>query len=741
MGKKIRIPFITDSPIYNPSEIEEVLKISVNDSMVIGNNKGLYYFNIPCSFDIETTSFYIDENDNPIDYKTKMERKQIDPNYNPEKRAIMYVWQFGINGRVIVGRTWIEFFTMLEKISNVLKLDEKRRLMVYVHNLAYEFQYLSKWIKWYKVFSIEERKPIYAITNNFIEFRCSYLLSGYNLANLGKQLLKYKVEKMTGDLDYSLIRHNKTPLTEKEIKYCVNDVRVVMSYIQEKIEDEGGITKLPLTKTGYVRKYCRNNCLYFPKTHTRNYKYRKLISQLTINGVGEFNLLQRAFQGGFTHANAYYSGVLCENVSSYDFTSSYPYVMVAEQFPMSRGVRVTLQNKEEFEKYIKSDKYLSVFDIKFENIVAKKTHENPISSSKCYKHSNIVENNGRVVCADMLCTTITNIDFSIIKSYYSWDNISIANLYVYTKKYLPTELVNCILDLYEKKTVLKGVEGKEVEYLKSKEMINSVYGMSVTNPLRDEYIFEEEWLTRKNDIVDITKMLLSHNKSQNRFLYYIWGIFVTAYARRNLFTGINEFQEDYIYSDTDSIKVFNHEAHKEYFEIYNKIVERKLKRACEYHKIDFNKVQPKTIEGKVKRLGVWDYEGTYDYFKTLGAKRYMYSKEQALKIDGKYYPISLTVSGVNKHKAVPYLLEELSKGDIMTAFNNFNEGLHVPPEKTGKNLHTYIDYEQKGKLIDYQGNVAEYYEKGSIHLEPSSYDLSLAKMYADYLKDIKNEMI
>lgn len=739
MARK-RIPFKEDSKIFSPSEIEKVLKISVNSSMTVGNNKGIYYYNIPCAFDIETTSFYVDENGEVIDYAEKMKRKQLIPDYNPEKRAIMYVWQFGINGNVIIGRTWEEFFTMLDKIAELLRLDENKRLMVFVHNLAYEFQFMCKWVNWYKIFSIDLRKPIYAITENFIEFRCSYLLSGYSLANLGNQLLKYKVKKLVGDLDYSLMRNSETELTEQEIAYCVNDVRVVMAYIQEKIENEHGLTSLPITKTGYVRQFCKKNCLYLPNSHKRNMNYFRRIHELTISNMNEFNLLQRAFAGGFTHANAYYTGEILENVASYDFTSSYPYVMVSEMFPMSRGVKVDIKSKEEFELYMND--YLCVFDVCFENIMCKETNDNPISVSKCFKKVNVVENNGRVVCADMICTSITNIDYNIISMFYSWDSITISNFYVYTKNYLPTELVKCILDLYEKKTVLKNVEGKEIEYLKSKEMINSVYGMSVTNPLRDEYVFNgDEWGTIESNPVELFDMLEQHNESKNRFLYYIWGIFVTAYARRNLFTGIHAVQDDYVYSDTDSIKLLNHEKHKAYFDSYNKIVEIKLKKACEYHKIDFEKVQPKTKEGKVKRLGVWDFEGVYTHFKTLGAKRYMVEEEHALRIDGEYYPISITVSGVNKFKAVPYLLNDLAGGDVMTAFEKFNDGLHVPPEKSGKNLHTYIDEPKQGYLTDYKGHTAFYMELSSVHLEPTSYDLSLAKLYTDYLKGIKTERI
>lgn len=160
-----------------------------------------------------------------------------------------------------MGRTWGEFVTMMQTVSEVLGLNDKLRLIVYVHNLSYEFQFLRKWFEWKRVFSIDLRKPIYAITTGNIEFRCSYLLSGYSLAKLGEQLMKYKCEKAVGDLDYHLIRHHETPLTDTEIHYCINDIKVVMCYIQERIEESKGITHIPITKTGFVRKYCRAHCL------------------------------------------------------------------------------------------------------------------------------------------------------------------------------------------------------------------------------------------------------------------------------------------------------------------------------------------------------------------------------------------------------------------------------------------------------------------------------------------------
>ena len=42
---------------------------------------------------------------------------------------------------------------------------------------------------------------------------------------------------MCGDLDYSLLRNSKTPLSEKELGYCFNDVLIVTSFINEQINE------------------------------------------------------------------------------------------------------------------------------------------------------------------------------------------------------------------------------------------------------------------------------------------------------------------------------------------------------------------------------------------------------------------------------------------------------------------------------------------------------------------------
>lgn len=625
----------------------------------------------------------------------------------------MYAWVISINGHVILGREWWEVQEVYDKLVEIFAPTDNERILIYVQNLAYEFQFICHRFKWKRVFALRERKPISCVTEENVEFRCSYMLSGFSLAKIGENLQRYKIQKMVGDLDYSLIRHYKTPLSNKEWKYIINDAQVVVAYIQETAENDGGYHKIPLTKTGYVRNYCREICF-------KDRYYRKLMNVLTVD-YEEYKQLKRVFAGGFTHANWHYAKQTIYDMDSFDFTSSYPYVMVSEKFPMSKARKVVPQSEEEFRTYLKN--YCCIFDIEIIGLDGWHSPDHILSRAKCRLAENVVVNNGRIITADRVITSMTEVDFESFEKFYKYEDFRVSEFRIYEKAYLPTPFVKAILSLYKDKTELKDVEGKEVEYMKSKGMINSAYGMCVTDIVRDEDTFVEEWTKNKADVKDAVE---KYNKSPKRFLFYPWGVWVTAYARRNLYTGIYEFQEDYVYSDTDSVKVKNMSSHLEYIEHYNRIVEKKLREACETHRIPYEATSPKTIKGVSKPLGVWDYDGHYTRFKTLGAKRYMTEK------DGK---INITVAGLNKKAAVPYI-QHLAEERGVTMFDVFDEDLYVPGEHTGKQLHTYNDFEFSSRLDDYMGNSAIVHEYSSIHLAPAEYSLSLASEYIDLLKGI-----
>lgn len=696
----------------------------LDDFKYIKSNKKISYLNVACCFDIESTSFY-----------------DVEGN----KCACMYAWTLNINGKHIRGRTWEEAIEAFQTISEYYLTSKDNRIIFYVHNLSYEFQFFRCRFEWEKVFALSEREVAYALTNNGIEFRCSYILSGYKLAKLGDQCVNYPIQKMVGDLDYSKMRHSKTPLTPKEWKYIYHDGLVVVSYIQQCIERENNnITNIPLTKTGYVRRYCRNMCLYdgSHRKNTNKYlQYQKIIKSLTISSVEEYKQLKRAYIGAHTHANPLAVGIEFFNVFSVDFTSSYPYVMLSSNnFPMSKGVRIKINSMEEFLDNI--EHYCCIFDITFYNIESTTPFEHVIPSSKCYEKVNALCDNGKIVKADKISMSLNEVDFKTFSHFYKWDSIGIRNFRRYYKGYLPKNLILAILHLYKNKTELKGIAEKFLEYMAAKGDLNSVYGASVTDICRDEITYENnQWGSLEPEY---EKLIKKYNLSKNRFLYYIWGLYVTSIAKSNLLvSGVLELKYDYLYSDTDSMKFINYEKHKDYFIKYNNEVREKLLAMCSFYHINPALIEPCNKEGEKQLIGIWDKEfkikdgvaiPSYRKFKTLGSKRYM-----VCDANGVY---SFTVAGCSKVTAIPYLCNGLCS-DLKTRKENFNpmtkfdDDMYIPAEHTGKNLHTYIDYEIEGELTDYLGNTGYYHEYSGVHLEPVEFTLSLSENFANYVMGLR----
>ena len=389
---------------------------------------------------------------------------------------------------------------------------------------------------------------------------------------------------------------------------------------------------------------------------------------------------------------------------------------------------IAIDSIKTFNYYIHN--YCCLFDIKIKNLRPKVLQENIISLSKCYNIVNYRNNNGRIVSAELLETTLTEQDYFNICDFYDFDSISVGRFRAYQRYYLPKPILESVLTFYEDKTKLKNVIGFEAEYLSAKENVNSIYGMMVTDIVRDEieYTETDEWKTIG---ADIKESILKYNDSRSRFTHYAWGVWVTAYARRNLMRGIIAMGTDYCYSDTDSLKVKNYEKHLDYINSYNKEIDLKIKKCLTARGLDFERSRPKDIKGVEHPLGRWDFESVYEKFKTLGAKRYAVIDNDKFKI---------TVAGLGKTRGAQYLTE-LAKKEGSSPFDYFNDNLCVPKGKTGKNTHTYLDFKQDGIVTDYQGNTCEFHELSSVHIEPCEYNLSLASHFIDYLKGIKEKSV
>ena len=690
--------------------IEDAGELPVAE-LVYDRKSKVRYYNLPCAFDIETTNI----NDDP---KNRM--------------AFPYHMQLMIGTYFIRCRTIDELGQVFSKLQQHYGLDGTHRLIMYVHNLPFEFQFIRCYFHFCDCMSKSQRQVYKVFFDQFgIEMRDSYALSGMSLAKTAENLTwpeHSSIRKLKGDLDYRPVRFPSTKLTDAEIGYCFYDVKIICCYIEEQIKMyHGDITRIPLTNTGRVRRFVRNHCFHWEKSKKTGKKYcpyKGMIRRLTLEPL-EYGYLKQAFLGGYTHANAMYSTKMLKDVHSIDFTSSYPTVMMSEQYPMSKGAFIDNLNITSYDDFVKflNDR-LAVVEVELWDIETKpEVPDDYLSDSRVREKQDVIQNNGRIHKAAYVKEILTNIDLEMVVKAYSFTSIKITSGWFYYKNYLPREIIECILEFYEKKTTLKGVKGKEAEYLLKKGMLNSLYGMCVTDICKDEEncTFEKGWWTvssEGNEAVLIDK----YNKDPNRFLSYAWGVFITAYARRNLFTGIMSMGKDYVYCDTDSIKFLNMDAHKAYIEDYNRNIIRKCTECLNSHGLDPAMLAPKNQKGVEKQIGIWDYEGRYDYFKTLGCKRYLTYK------DGEY---DLTCAGLPTKAGLDALLADGT--DIQQVFGKFNQTFDVPVGDADKLGHCYRDTSFEYSGVDKNGKYDRITYRSCCVLFDISFTVTFAELYQLYL--------
>lgn len=657
------------------------------------------------TFDIETTSF-LNLNGKQIkasDYLSLNKEDREDAEYH----AIMYIWQLSINDIVYYGRTWDELKLFLKRIDECVP-EQK---IIFVHNLAFEFQFLKSNFHFKEVTARKSHKVMTAIMRDYnIMFKCSYIMSNCALKYL-PDLFKLPVEKQVGDLDYSLIRTNITELTPKELKYCEYDCLVVYHYILRELETYEYVAKIPTTSTGKVRRELQNIVI-------TDFKYRRLVNKAINTDPHVYNLLQKAFMGGYTHANWIYADEVLEDVDSYDETSAYPYVLVTSKFPSGEFRKCNIKNVKQMSKRLS---YLLV--VKFTNIKCK-YHNNFISASKCQNIKGAKYDNGRIISAKELEITITDIDFYFILDTYNCE-YEILESYNATNNYLPKQFIEFVLEKYVNKTQYKGVPEKELDYQKEKNKFNALYGMSVTNTIRDDVIYSDEsgeWFEEELSNDDIVEKLQSEKKKS--FLSFAYGVWVTAYARDNLLRRVIELDDYTVYCDTDSCKVLPG-YDKSVFEKYNKSVEDKINFVANSLKIDVEKYQPKDIYGVKHLLGVFEYEDKYLEFITQGAKKYAVKvKEKDKKTGEVKEKIKITVAGVPK-----------SGAKALNNLNEFRDDLVFDHSITNKNLIIYVDNQEEYNLVDYNGVEYKVKDKSGCCIIPTTYILGKSEEYTELLTE------
>lgn len=655
---QIRQQEIGGLPLYNSDEAPTPV-FSV--SKIAGKKAKRIYTKEFCTFDIETSSLKKDLN-------------------------IMYIWMVCINGKYCVyGRTWDEFLTYIDRIS----LPKDVYLPIYVHNLSYEFQYIRG------LFDFKETdvlvtgpRRILKATTGQIEFRCSYYLSNMSL-KLWCEAMQVPHPKEDGDeFDYRKLRLPTTPLNDLEMKYAIMDVISQYECIERQLAYDGDdLYTIPMTATGYVRRDAKKALS----------KLRRKMRDI-FPGANTMRLLREAFRGGNAHASRFYATDILTDVYSYDRQSSYIDNMINDKYPVTKFEErpATLT---EFAKIVKTGRPF-LARLRLSNILLR----NPfwgfpyIPVDKCRRLRKHTNDNGRVLDAALLEITVTDIDYKIISEEYNYDIDEVMSLEVSSYGVLPKPYRDVILHYYTLKTELKKVPGKEDLYAKSKNKLNASYGMMVQNPVKPNIVYRNG--DYELDEESSFEALLDKYHEYG-FLPYQWGVWVTAWARLRLEEGLKIAGEDAVYCDTDSVKSMTPVDFSEFNQL--RIDNCKITGGYAHDR-----------KGNCQYLGIYDYEGKYDKFVTLGSKKYAYEQDGELHI---------TIAGVGKIKGAKELLEAggiaaLKEGYIFSA--------------AASDEWTYNDCETHEEIIDGVPVIVT----PNVSAIPSTYTVGLSKDYAQLLKDV-----
>ena len=675
----------------NQNSVKEVQRECVSDiikSIPIARNYSkrkkadkTLFRNCMCAFDIETT--YLDD----------------------VEQSIMYIWQFAVmdlrneNIWYCFGRTWEQFTKLLDSFYH-----EGITVLVWVHNLSYEFQFMRHWLPFRKdkIFALKSRKVVRADIDG-AQFRCSYIQTNKSLDAFTRDMGVVH-QKLSGvEFDYSKKRYPWTEMTTEELQYCCNDVVGLLEAMRVRMRMENDtLYSLPLTSTGYVRRLA--------KEAMRKFNHNQL--QAMMCDVDVYKLLRLEFRGGDTHANRYHVNKILENVASYDRASSYPDVMLNYRFPMSAFTPRMITDIDELEKkcQIRDCCFIAVFAIT--NLQQRDIYYGApyLSLDKAVEISGQVVDNGRVLSADKAVYVFNDIDWKIVKSEYVGE-VEISQVYIAKYGYLPQAFRDLVIDLFHKKTSLKNVNGQELNYMRSKELINSLYGMCAQNPVKPDVIYmdEPDQAFTLEDIVDIGEKLEKYNKKA--FLLYAWGCWVTAWARLKLKEMINIVGDNFVYCDTDSVKFLVRDD-------YNRIVARieEYNQGLKELSIS-NKGYADDKKGITHYLGVYEYEETYKQFKTLGAKKYAYTRQ-----DGTF---KITIAGVPK-KAGAREMGTIKNFNVGFVFRNSGK---LESVYNDSDYGTYYPDDSSEHRIEIRSNVV---------LRESTYEIGLSLEYMYLLASVGN---
>lgn len=600
-------------------------------------------------------------------------------NHNEETpECWIYQWAFAFNKGLYYGRRPEDLLNLFNKIIEYYQLNEGKRVLIYVHNLPYDFSYLINFLyRWYgnptNVLATDNHHIFNVTYSCGLEFRCSYKLSNYSLDKWANNLgVKHK--KLVGTIDYDIIRHQNTPLTKTDWKYMFYDVITLDECIERQLQNYNDTVKsIPLTSTGYTRRELRRS--FKGNNHKGRDKNRDDLLRTRLDK--KTYLLNRLnFSGGLSVGNLNYKGQIMKGrIRHRDFRSHYPTQLRVKTYPIGKWIYYS--NSGTIEDYIElNKKYCILITIQIRDMELYRDITLPyaqtshfiVRTSKGFKN---ISENGRIIATKGISEVVLSLEeLELLQRQYKF-TYNILEVWINKRGYLPEWLTSVIDTHFKGKTDYKDREkeysGDNIEerlflhneLMRSKAVINGVYGVFATDPIKPEYTLEGNKCTLAHTL-SIEEGLDKYYKSHNSFAKYSVGVFCTIYARMQLVEVVENIvgYENFIYSDTDSI-----------FYLTNDDIESKMQ---EYNKTLYQDAIEKNAYITTDKGNIINYNAFEDENEDITEFKFLHSKCYAYKTsDSKLHTVIAGVTAYNHKSKVTRekelgSIEELKEGKVFT---------------------------------------------------------------------------
>ena len=644
--------------------------------------------------DFETTSVRIYKDIPVVKNGKRTTVKKLD---TEKSRAFVCAWalipeEITPNPEHIVrGRTITSFLAYCDRLYQENRKPGKKKtyISIYTHNLKFDGDFILYEILKNKTAELIDEVRENVLYNFKIKFPSGSIITFYDSMKIFPMKAEkvgklYGIEKLSGEWDYTKYRDESTPITPEEWTYVDHDVMIISRALADyRARGYRENTQASIAYNARLKfTYPRFNKLLALKNKDKDFDRFRASFPFDIQPL-EFPLhkhLLLGYFGGISWLNPKYAVQDLIDAHSFDVHSMYPAQM--HDAPLPVGYPSILEDPSPYE----ADRILSTYncviaDIENLTICLKSPDHFPFLMFPTSDETS-VRMQGKIISCRNEYAVLSCYDYRILKNEYNIESIKIRRLYCFRSRVGQyTKFIDFFMqqktdaDKVRNDPAAAPEEKQNAEVLRSiaKVMMNASYGKDGTKLIRTNN------QTVYNKILDVLENKLHADISKPEY-YLPSAIFICACARWQLYTAAILVRDDFIYSDTDSIKVT-----KRGYDIL---------------------MNSPAFDVDPYRLGAWGYEGKYDTARFVRQKTYSYTQ------DGERHYV---VCGAPDSVKSQMKIDEFKPGMIITLEDLHAAGqegrllpVRVPGgvilEETGFQISTvdnWDEYNGKNMPIDY----------------------------------------